>query len=54
MVWYNNINAEYNFLAVYAGETSGEAKQVLRQVKATGSFNDANIRKMQVVVDNGH
>lgn len=54
MVWYNNINNQYNFLAIYAGQTAGEAKKVLEKVKATGQFTDANIRKMQVVVDKGH
>ena len=54
MVWYNNVNGQYNFLAVYAGKTFGEAQKVLRKVKATGIFPGANIRKMQVVVDNGH
>jgi hypothetical protein len=54
MVWYRNVNTQYNFLAIYAGQTSGEAKKVLKKVKATGHFTDVNIRKMQVVVDNAH
>jgi len=54
MVWYRNVNREYNFLAVYAGQTMDEAKKVLKKVKATGKFKDANIRKMQVVVDTAH
>lgn len=49
-VTYTNINEKYGFLAVYAGETEGEARNVLAQAKATGQFPDANIRKMEVVV----
>lgn len=52
MVWYNNVNQQYNFLAIYAGDTFAEAKRLLKTVK--GDFTGANIRKMQVVVDNGH
>ncbi len=50
IVQYNNVNNQYNFLAVYAGKTSGEANKILKRVKATGHFTDVNIRKMQVVV----
>jgi hypothetical protein len=53
MVWYTNINSNYNFLAVYGGETLEEAQQFLNQVKAKG-FHDATIRKMQVVADTSH
>jgi hypothetical protein len=37
----------YGFLAVYAGLTMKEAKAWLSEVKATGRFPGANIRKMQ-------
>jgi hypothetical protein len=40
-VWYTNINAEYNFLAVYAGETQAAADTFLRTVR--GSFPGANL-----------
>jgi hypothetical protein len=53
MVWYTNVNPNYNFLAVYGGETLEEAQQFLKQVQAKG-FHDATIRKMQVVVDTSH
>jgi hypothetical protein len=52
MVWYNNVNQQYNFLAIYAGGSFAEAKRLLKTVK--GDFTGANIRKMQVVVDNRH
>ncbi len=51
MVWYNNVNQKYNFLAVYTG-TLAEAKKLLKA--ASKQFKGANIRKMQVVVDNIH
>ena len=51
--WYTNTNSDYNFLAVYAGETVQEARQVLQHMHAQG-FHDANVRQMQVVVDTSH
>ena len=50
---YTNINYKYNFLAVYAGESPAQAQIALREVKATGKFPGANVRKMQVVFQNG-
>ncbi len=50
---YTNTKAEYNFLAVYAGVTASGANAVLTQVKASGQFPRANIRKMRVVFSNG-
>jgi hypothetical protein len=44
---YTNVNDKYGFLAVYAGLTMKEAKARLAEVKATGRFPGANIRKMQ-------
>ena len=44
---YTNVNDKYGFLAVYAGMTMKEAKARLSEVKATGRFPGANIRKMQ-------
>ena len=49
-VTYTNVNEKYGFIAVYAGETEGDARKILTQAKATGKFPDANIRKMQAVV----
>ena len=46
-IGYTNVNDKYGFLAVYAGLTMKEAKARLAQVKATGRFPGANIRKMQ-------
>jgi len=44
---YTNVNDKYGFLAVYAGRTMKEARARLEEVKATGQFPGANIRKMQ-------
>lgn len=49
---YTNVNPDYNILAVYAGESEGEAKSFLKTVKSKG-YPDANIRKMQVVLGYG-
>jgi hypothetical protein len=49
-VTYTNINKKFGFIAVYAGETPAAAQKFLSQVKATGLFPDANLRRMQVVV----
>lgn len=51
-IGYTNVNYNYNFLAVYAGETEAQAKNFLETVKAKG-VSDANIRKMQVVLGYG-
>lgn len=53
MVYYTHVNDKYNFIAVYAGKNESEANPILAQAKTVG-FPDANLRKMQVVVDNGH
>lgn len=53
MVYYSNINDKYNFVAVYVGKQETEAKQQVELAKKAG-FQDANLRKMQAIVDNGH
>lgn len=50
MVFYTQANDNYNFIAVYAGENKTEAAALLQTVKQAG-FVDANVRKMQVIVD---
>ena len=50
---YTNTNFRSNFVAVYAGETQAEAMRTLAQVKAMGQFEGANVRRMQVVFQNG-
>jgi hypothetical protein len=49
-ITYTNVNDKFAFLAVYAGVTLNEASKRLAEVKATGRFPGANIRKMQAVL----
>jgi hypothetical protein len=49
---YTNVNTQYNFMAIYAGETIDDARILLHRAKTQG-FHDANIRKMQVVLGYG-
>jgi len=49
-VGYTNVNKKVGFLAVYGGDTAAEAKRALAEVKATGRFPAANVRRMQVYV----
>jgi hypothetical protein len=49
-VGYTKVNKKVGFLAVYGGDTAAEAKKALAEVKATGRFPAANVRKMQVYV----
>lgn len=48
-VRYTQVNAKFGFLAVHAGATPKEANERLAQVKATGRFPGANLRRMQAV-----
>lgn len=47
---YTNVNAEFNFLAIYGGETQAAANIMLKAIKATGKYSGVNIRKMQAVL----
>jgi uncharacterized protein len=48
-VTYSGINEKSGFVAVYAGESEAEARQILAQAKAAG-YADANVRRMAVIV----
>lgn len=48
-VTYTNVNDKFAFLAVYAGEERRAAEALLAEVKASGRFPGANLRRMQVV-----
>jgi hypothetical protein len=48
-VRYTNVNGKFGFLAVHAGATLKEANERLAQVKTTGRFPGANMRRMQAV-----
>ena len=44
---YIGVKPEIRILAVYAGPTISDARRMLAQVKATGKYNDATIRRMR-------
>ena len=46
-LFYTNVSDNQRMMAVYAGPTLAEAKRVLAEVKATGKFPGANIRRMR-------
>jgi hypothetical protein len=46
-IYYSKTNADYRFMAVYAGKTRAEAERMLATVKATGKYPTANLRRMQ-------
>ena len=47
---YTNVNEKVSFLAVHAGATLKQADKRLAEVKATGKFPGANVRRMQAVI----
>lgn len=47
-VFYSNTTPNTNFMAVYGGRTQAEATRTLSNVRATGKFPGANIRRMYV------
>jgi hypothetical protein len=49
-VSYSGVDPKHGFLAVYAGDSQPAARAFLAEVKRTGKFPGANLRKMQVMV----
>src|SRR2546423_7034146 len=45
-LYYTNVAPDQQFIAVYAGRTLAEARQMLSKVKATGKYPGANLRSM--------
>lgn len=50
-VSYTNTNPGAQFMAVYAGATLADANRMLANVRATGKFPGANIRRMRAVIN---
>ncbi|HXJ07874.1 MAG TPA: hypothetical protein VNH12_00070 [Burkholderiales bacterium] len=48
-VTYSNVNPKVRFLAVYAAQDRAAAEAFLAEVKASGRFPGANLRRMQAV-----
>jgi hypothetical protein len=46
-VYYTDVAPDQRFMAVYAGRTPAEARQMLARVKATGKYPGANLRRMR-------
>ncbi|HKP73287.1 MAG TPA: hypothetical protein VJT82_10150 [Pyrinomonadaceae bacterium] len=46
-IYYTGVAPNTRMMAVYAGATRAQAERTLAQVKATGKFPGANIRRMQ-------
>ena len=51
VVLYENTSDEYNFMAIYAGESETQAARIL--AKARKKYPSANIRKMKIILDFG-
>lgn len=49
IVLYEGVDNEYNFFAVYGGETESDANKILE--KAKKNYPSANVRKMRVALD---
>ena len=47
MLFYTNLDPKFRVMAVYAGATLPESKRVLAEVKATGKFPGAYVRRMR-------
>ena len=50
-VSYTNVAEGQRILAVYAGRTRAEAERTLADVKATGKFPGANLRRMRAQIN---
>ncbi len=46
--YYTGVKSDARFMAVYAGSTRAAADKMLAQVKATGKFPGANLRRMSI------
>jgi hypothetical protein len=51
LILYENIDRNFNFLAVYAGKTLKEAQRVLTQIKAHPSYSQVYLKRMRVILE---
>ncbi|HEX6729277.1 MAG TPA: hypothetical protein VF074_04665 [Pyrinomonadaceae bacterium] len=51
LVLYENVDPNFNFMAVYAGTTAATAKRLLSRVRATGRYPQAYIKQLRVVLE---
>jgi hypothetical protein len=50
-VYYSNVAPNERIMALYAGATRAEAVRTLEEVKATGKFPDAKLRRMHASIN---
>jgi hypothetical protein len=46
-LYYTGVAPDQQFMGVYAGRTKADASKILAQVRATGKFPGANLRRMR-------
>ena len=51
LIVYENVDQNFNFLAVYAGKTLNEARRVLSEVKTNPRYSQAYLKRMRVVLE---
>ncbi len=51
LVVYDNVDRNFNFLAVYAGKTLKEAQRVLTQIKANPRYSQLYLKRMRVILE---
>ena len=51
LIGYENVDNEFNFLAVYGGKTLDEAQRVLRQVTSNPRYTEAYLKRIRVILD---
>ena len=51
LVLYENVDRNFNFLAVYAGKTLKEAQRVLTQIKAQPRYSQVYLKRMRVILE---
>jgi hypothetical protein len=50
-LYYTNVAPGQQFMAVYAGRTLAEAREVLAKVRAAGKYAGANLRRMRAGIN---
>ena len=51
LVLYENVDRNFNFLAVYAGKTLKEAQRVLTQIKANPRYSQVYLKRTRVILE---
>jgi hypothetical protein len=51
LIAYENVDPEFNFLAVYAGKSLNDAQRVLRQVTSNPRYSQAYLKRMRVILE---